>query len=216
MAVEIELKANIDDIEPLKERLSAIGKYCRSYQKTDTYWLSPKAYIPRVRVRREQGIDAIGAAYESAIVTMKAKRVSEGNEGNKNEGNKIEVNDEREFSVSDAALFEELLHSLDMRKAMHKEKNGWAWLIPPEARQPGAEPPTPLLPILAELSLVTNLGWFLELEIVCSGNCRQEVAESRERLLALLARLEVPASRIEDRPYAEMLRAQGNAAMGIL
>ena len=194
MAVEVELKAHIDDVERMKQRLSAAGSYCRSYRKSDSYWLSPKAYISGVRVRREQGVEADGTAHESAVVTVKEKTVSGG----------IEVNDEREFTVSDAALFEELLGSLGMRRAMTKEKNGWAWVISPAAAQ---LPTTTLPPVLAELSLVTGLGWFLEIEIVCPDNCGQVVEESRKRLLALLAELEIPTERIESRPYTEMLAA---------
>ena len=194
MAVEVELKAHIDDVERMKARLSAVGSYCRSYRKSDSYWLSPKAYISGVRVRREQGVEADGTAHESAVVTVKEKTVSGG----------IEVNDEREFTVSDAALFEELLGNLGMRRAITKEKNGWAWTIA-ATMLPSA---TTLPQVLAELSMVTSLGWFLELEIICPDNCGPEVEESRKRLLALLAELEIPTQRIESRPYTEMLAAR--------
>ena len=187
MAVEVELKARIDDIDPVKERLSAIGSRHRSHHKSDTYWFSP--LCPTLRVRREQGLDADGAVYGSVVVTLKTKTISGG----------IEVNDEREFTVSDAGLFEELLDGLGMRVAIRKEKTGWAWDIP--------SPATQLPPILAELSMVTGLGWFLELEIVCPDHSGQLIEESRKRLLALLEQLEIPASRIESRTYSEMLTA---------
>ena len=189
MALEIELKARIDDIEPLQERLAAAGEYRRSYQKSNTYWIPPRAADPEVRVRRERGTESGGAAYESAVVTLKAKTVSGG----------IEVNDEREFTVSDAGLFEDMLERLGMRRSICKEKNGWAWTIPPGLSAGPA--------VLAELSLVSRLGWFLELEIICADKGGHMVAESRERLLALLAELKIPASRIEDRPYTAMLKA---------
>ncbi|MDR1858031.1 MAG: hypothetical protein LBQ69_01015 [Treponema sp.] len=195
MATEVELKVRVDDIEPVKERLSAIGSYCRSCRKSDSYWLSPKG--PEVRVRREQGVEADGAAYESAVVTFKSKTISGG----------IEVNDEREFTVSNAALFEELLDSLGMSKTIQKEKTGWAWSIRVAAGQAQNPPAAAQLPILAEVMLVKDLGWFLEIEIVCPDNCGQAVGESRKRLLALLAELGIPAERIESRPYTQMLAA---------
>ena len=190
MAVEIELKARLDDFEPVRERLFAVGEYDRSYIKSDTYWLPAQggalASIPSgVRVRRDRGIDAGGAAHESILVTYKTKEITDG----------IEVNDESEFTVSNAAPFEALLLNLGLREAIRKEKQGWAWNIPPE--QP---------PILAELSLVTGLGWFLEIEIQAANDQRQTVDESRRRLLALLEKLEIPAERIEPRPYTVMLR----------
>ena len=198
MAVEVELKAHLDDFEPVKERLSSLGRYYRSYQKSDSYWLGPQA-APTLRIRRESGVEADGTAYESVTATFKAKEITGG----------IEVNDEREFTVSDAALFEELLCRLGMSTARCKEKKGWAWHIAAEeagqaesAKRPGSAS-RPL--ILAELSLVKDLGWFLELEIMLDGECKQDIAESRRRLLALLARLEVSADKIEERPYTVLL-----------
>ena len=187
MTVEIELKARLDDAMPVKERLSAMGDYCRSYNKLDTYWFSVHAAIPVVRVRRESGVDRSGAAFETILVTFKAKEITGG----------IEVSDEREFSVSDAVLFEDMLGKLDLHKAMQKEKNGWAWTIVPE---------TAGLPsILAELSQVKNLGWFLELEILTASNDKQTVRDCRKRLLTLLEKLEIPSQQIEDRPYTTLL-----------
>jgi len=174
-----------------------VGNYCRSYKKSDSYWLpsQPAAGIAAevsvpatgVRVRRESGIDADGAAHESVLATYKTKEISGG----------IEVNHECEFTVSDAGLFEELLSHLGLRSAVRKEKEGWAWTIP--AQTAGQSP------ILAELSMVAGLGWFLEIEILAADNCEQTVEESRGRLFALLEKLEIPAEWIETRPYTAML-----------
>jgi len=192
--VEIELKARLDDYAPVKERLSAAGDYCRSYKKSDAYWLPAQSAggmsIPPsgVRVRRESGIDADGAAHEAVLVTYKTKEISGG----------VEVNHECEFTVSDAGLFEELLDRLGLSRAIRKEKEGWAWTIPP--RSAGQSP------ILAELSLVAGLGWFLEIEILAADDGEQTVKESRGRLFALLEKLEIPVEWIESRPYTAMLR----------
>ena len=199
MAVEIELKARLDDFAPVKKRLSALGAYCRSYTKSDTYWLparvnprQPAASIPSgVRLRRDRGVDADDAVHEAILVTYKTKEIFDG----------IEVNDESEFTVSDAAPFEALLLRLGLSEAIRKEKQGWAWLIPSQL------PEQP--PILAELSSVAGLGWFLEIEIQAANDQRQTVEESRSRLLALLEKLEIPAERIEARPYTVMLREAG-------
>jgi predicted adenylyl cyclase CyaB len=198
MAIEIELKARLDDYTPVKERLSVVGDYCRSYKKSDSYWLPAGIHangiyatmsLPAtgVRVRRESGIDADGSAHESVLATYKTKEISDG----------IEVNHECEFTVSDAGLFEELLSRLGLRNAVRKEKEGWAWTIPSQTAGQS--------PILAELSLVAGLGWFLEIEIMAADNCEQTVAENRRRLFALLEKLDIPAEWIETRPYTVML-----------
>jgi predicted adenylyl cyclase CyaB len=193
MATEIELKVRLDDYAPVKERLSVAGDYCRSYKKSDSYWLPAQPAngmsIPAtgVRVRRDSGINADGAAHESVLATYKIKEISGG----------VEVNNECEFTVSDAGLFEELLSRLGLRNSIRKEKEGWAWAIPSQTEGQA--------PILAELSLVTNLGWFLEIEIMAADNCKQTVEDSRGRLFALLEKLEIPAEWIEARPYTVML-----------
>jgi adenylate cyclase class 2 len=213
MPLEIELKARLDDSAPVEQRLSGLGTFYRSYKKADSYWFPVQtgaggASIPPsgVRVRRESGTSADGTAYESVLVTYKHKEITDG----------IEVNDEREFTVSApsaempssedasaAALFEDLLTRLGLCKGISKEKQGRAWTIPSEsAGQSGAVP----RPILAELSLVTGLGWFVELEIITEDNDQQMVEECRQQLLALLEKLEIPADRIEARPYTVMLR----------
>jgi adenylate cyclase class 2 len=212
MPHEIELKARLDDSRPAEQRLSRLGTVCRSYKKTDSYWFpaqagTGEASIPPsgVRVRRESGTEADGTAYESVLVTYKHKEISDG----------IEVNDEREFTVSapsgetsssedaGASLFEDLLARLGLYKGISKEKQGRSWTIPPQTTgQSGAMQ----RPILAELSLVTGLGWFVEIEIIAEDDKPQTVEESRKRLLALLKDLEIPADRIESKPYTVMLR----------
>jgi adenylate cyclase class 2 len=199
MPLEIELKAHVDDNTPVEQRLSKLGTYCRSYKKSDSYWFPTQAGagvpIPPsgVRVRRTHGTEADGTAYESVLVTYKQKEITDG----------IEVNDEREFTVSAASVFEDLLTRLGLHKGICKEKQGRAWTIPPEtAGKSGAEQP----PILAELSLVTGLGWFVEIEIIAEDDKAQTVEESRKRLLALLEKLEIPADRIESKPYTLMLK----------
>jgi len=198
MAIEIELKARLDDYAPVKERLSVVGNYCRSYKKSDSYWRPANGIyangntamsIPAtgVRVRRESGIDADGAAHESVLATYKTKEISDG----------VEVNHECEFTVSDAGLFEDLLGRLGLRDSVRKEKEGWAWTIPSQAAGQA--------PILAELSLVAGLGWFLEIEIMAANNSEQTVKESRGRLFTLLEKLDIPAELVEPRPYTVML-----------
>jgi predicted adenylyl cyclase CyaB len=187
MATEIELKVRIDDYASLKERLSVVGEYCRSYKKSDAYWLPSQPAAPGVRVRRESDVDADGAAHESVLATYKKKTISGG----------IEVNHECEFTVSDAGLFEEMLGCLGLRMAVRKEKEGWAWTIHSQNERQA--------PILAELSMVAKLGWFLEIEILAADDNEKTVKESRGRLFALLEKLEIPADKIEERPYTALL-----------
>jgi adenylate cyclase class 2 len=104
----------------------------------------------------------------------------------------MEINDEREFSVSDAAAFEDLLRRLGLQKGIEKNKRGWAWNC---------------AGITAELTEVAGLGWFVELEIITDDAAEGTVTAARTRLLALLRKIGVKKNRIEPRYYTEMLRA---------
>jgi adenylate cyclase class 2 len=142
-------------------------------------------------VRKEAGAGRDGAAFALTRVTWKTRDLREG----------VEINDEREFEVSDAGVFEDLLGRLGLAPGIVKNKRGRAWVFggcSPGDRSAGV--------IRAELSEVRFLGWFLELEILASRKDEEAAAEHRERLFSLLDRLEIPREKIEPRPYTAMLR----------
>ena len=201
MPFEIELKARLDDAGSLKEKLSELGSYFRSYGKKDSYWHVPDS-ASGVRLRSESGLYADGQAYESSLVTCKNKKIVDG----------MEISEENEIFISDAGLFEDMLISIGMNMKTRKDKQGWAWKIPPEADGESF--------ILAELSLVAGLGWFLELEIISADSSAQIIAGCRMRLLSLLDKLEIPRERIEAKPYTVLLNdallmKTGEGAAGI-
>jgi adenylate cyclase class 2 len=205
MAVEIELKVRLSVPEPTKTRLASVGVFLHRYEKADTYWIpaagrslqTEKFPASGVRVRRErvQSAAQAGGNTEIVLVTFKTRELTDG----------IEVNDEREFTVSDAAVFEDMLEQLGLVPGIRKEKRGWAWRIPAENQD---DPP-----VLAELSEVARLGWFLELEILAPGlrnrpedRGEETVSRCRLRLFALLEKLGIGTDQIEERPYSQMLR----------
>jgi predicted adenylyl cyclase CyaB len=187
MAIEIELKARLEENEPVKQRLSSLGVFLHSYEKSDVYWDCAENILPySVRVRREIRTLQDGTAETTTLVTFKTKEIVEGG---------VEVNEEREFYVSQAAVFEELLGGLGLKPGIKKEKRGWAWHVA-KAR--------PL--ILAELSNVKSLGWFIELEIMAEDRDEKTVVASRRQLLDVLAQLGIAPEQIEARPYSMLLR----------
>jgi predicted adenylyl cyclase CyaB len=194
MPAEIEIKAWLDDHDAVEAQLHSMGSFVRRYEKNDAYWFPKQdgnTGVPStfhgVRIRRELGEDCNGAVRETVLVTVKDKTIADG----------MEVNDEREFSVSDARLFEELLCSLGLIKAMSKQKNGREWKVPTESEN--------VTSVCAEVSLVKDLGWFLELEIIAANRDDNTVKESRGVLLTLLKKLGVLESKIEGRSYNSLL-----------
>jgi adenylate cyclase class 2 len=185
VSVEIELKAWVDDPDGLRLRFSSCAGQGTSFEKADAYWVFPggcgAAPSSGVRLRRETKTDPAGTVSRALWVTYKVKEVRGG----------VEINDEREFSVSDAAAFEELLRRLGLQKDIEKNKRGWAWNC---------------AGVTAELTEVAGLGWFVELEIVTDDDTGGTVTAARTRLLALLRKIGIKEDRIEPRYYTEMLR----------
>jgi adenylate cyclase class 2 len=105
----------------------------------------------------------------------------------------IEVNDEREFEVSDAEVFGELLSRLGLSVWIRKRKIGEAWTANG---------------VTIELSEIEGLGFFAELEILADVDDAATIAEARKRLLATLERIGIDQSKIEPRYYTEMLAAR--------
>jgi adenylate cyclase class 2 len=210
--VEIELKTRIGDPEGVKKRLSGLGTYDCAYEKDDTYWVhgppegppeksapdipaggSPALPPSGLRVRRETNTAKGGEISRFNLVTYKTRELRAG----------IEINDEREFTVSDGEVFEDLLRRLGLTPGIGKNKRGWAWgLTVPGAPGLGGE-------IRAELSEVRKLGWFLELEILVPEGDEKTITQCREKLFRVLEKLEIPREDIETRPYTEMLKALG-------
>ena len=189
MSIEIELKAWVDDAASARKALALFAVKAGDFDKDDAYWLpvprlgpvTPASPDPHraaltlgsgVRIRKE------GA---TAIINYKNKEVRSG----------IEVNDEREFEVSDVQAFEGLLQRLGLAVHLRKRKRGEAW-------RAGE--------ILIELAEVEGLGLFVEIEILAESDGEAIVESARERLLAVLDRLGVDRRRIESRYYSEMLK----------
>jgi adenylate cyclase, class 2 len=198
MAIEIELKAWVDDPEATRRAIGSFARAAGTYRKDDAYWRlttgtepsgtdqkpegKPRA-VPLgsgIRIRRED------VTCPRAMVNFKRKEMRDG----------IEVNDEREFEVSDAEVFGELLSRLGLSVWIRKRKTGEAWTANG---------------VTIELSEVEGLGYFTELEILAEVDDPETVAEARKRLLATLERIGIGQNKIETRYYTEMLakRAQG-------
>jgi adenylate cyclase class 2 len=193
MAIEIEVKAWVDTPESLKQRINAIARFTGVFDKTDAYWYPATALAfpaSGVRVRKElvgNGED-IRNGVQTTRITYKTKEVRDN----------IEVNHEREFTVSDSAVFEELLTALGLSLIKRKRKTGWAWVYDNNALAIEGG-------ITVELALLERLGYFIELEILASNDAPDTVATARESLLALLDLLGIARNRIESRYYTELL-----------
>jgi adenylate cyclase class 2 len=193
MAIEIELKAWVENPGQVKEQLFKIARYEGEFLKEDTYWgrdgETAGMDLPPSGVRIRKLFQGLGEQKEgrqgSIVVTYKTKEVREG----------IEVNQENEFEVSHGEPFEELLKRMGLKPAFTKRKQGASWNFEG---------------ITAELAEVAGLGWFAELEILAEDGKKETVENARKRLLGLLAGIGIGEDKIESRYYTEMLRGIKN------
>ena len=198
MPIEIELKARVNKPEELKIRLSKLGSLHCTFEKDDVYWAFPDDAGVKLRVRHESKTNARGKTSKAVLVTCKTREIREG----------IEINEEKELSISDIGTFEDILKYLGLEPGIRKKKLGSAWKC-----HAGGES----APILAELSEVKGLGnglsnclgYFIELEIISGVRDEQNMAKNRKLLLDLLEKLDIPREMIEARPYTEMLKELG-------
>ncbi len=113
--------------------------------------------------------------------TFKQKEIREG----------IEENRETEFDVSDGDAFEAFLASLGLRCIVTKRKEGESFWVDS---------------VLAELSHVNHVGWFVELEIMLEDESGPSaIADARTSLQELLQRLGLTAESVESRSYNQMI-----------
>lgn len=191
MAFEIEAKARIsseEELGRLLELLRAESVFNGDFHKRDLYFAPEKeagnggARVHSDSLIRLRFLDPDSGEKGPAILTKKVKSF---------EG-AVEINRETEFSVNPAEACIDLLSSLGYSRYIEKEKRGSSFMFG-DAH--------------VEICSVTGLGWFIEIEIVLSGDTGTEARENAvQRLGVLFGKLGVPEESLEKRYYIDMLR----------
>jgi predicted adenylyl cyclase CyaB len=190
--IEVELKAHIRDRTAVESRVASFAEPEGDVDKLDAYWHGPDWRMQRgkkgFRLRTERG---------RSLVTFKTKR---------NEGG-IEINHEREFEISDPAVFVELAERLGCEPFYTKRKRGSRYRIEPCGPSgsglscPGGA--------TIEIVEIEGLGDFIEIEVLLEEEEPASIALAQGEIRGILARAGVPESDIEPRFYSELLIAAG-------
>ena len=176
MKYEVELKAWIDDWDAVKARLHEECLFIRDFRKADRYFSrsgEPERETS-FRVRLDNG---------GAIVTFKDKSLRD----------RMEYNQEREFTVDDAEAFVELVERTGCRQYASKVKEGL------EFRYGG---------LTVELVRVEELGEFVEIEVMEESGRAELHKRAAARIRAFLDLIGIDPSRIEQRSYVSLLGRQ--------
>ena len=191
---EVELKAHVADKEAVISRLYGFARYLGAVQKSDVYYA--KDGCKRVRLRTETPytpnvaplLPDGGEAPQKpcALFTYKRKELR-----TDADGTTIEVNDEKECELSDAAPVEAFLRDSGFTVALEKHKNVLGF----QCEQ-----------VHIELCEVPPLGDFLELETLSETDDAVQIETLRKSLLTMLAKAGISETQIETRYYSDMLR----------
>lgn len=185
---EIELKARVRDKEALEERLNKTAIYRGYREKKDTYWkLCKTGGFISCRIREETTETKDGKA-SKIFFTYKRKEIR-----STDKGATIELNDEKECSVSGKEALEVFLQDTGFKIELCKTKEVSQWEYG-EA--------------LLELCLVEPLGYFLEIEILSPVNDPETVEKKKKQLLEILETCGIPETEIENRYYRELILEQ--------
>ena len=199
---EIELKAHVYNRDELIPKLNAEARYLGTAEKTDAYWRQTAApngarettrtaeqvsseNSLTVRIRTEYTETAAKEKTCRHLVTYKQKRrICKENPA-------LEVNDEKEFAVSDRAEFERFLQKAGFEAVFEKHKKSMQWT------KDG---------VFIELCTVDPLGDFLEMEILAETADENRIKEARLALEKLLKKYGIPLEQIEPMYYSELLK----------
>lgn len=174
--IEIELKARIESMEAVEQELSRFMRRAGPVDKRDEYWEFNGPRASPGGFRFRIRVDGQGTT-----VTFKEKSF---------EGF-LEINRETEFSVDSLDAFYSFLKKSGALFIYEKQKKGSRW-----ESDDG---------VVAEVVEVPPLGNFLEVECVCERLDARSQKSARGRLMDVLKRCGVDASRLEARPYSQML-----------
>lgn len=179
--LEVERKARIDDPAALEGRLEGIGTFSREVVKEDRYYLV--GWEPGVRVDfANDPIFRVRVEAGEAVLGWKSRTLD----------GVTEINEEREIALGDpAAAFEWLESYLGLAPFVVKRKRTRLFAL-------GGE----LSPARVEVNRVESLGHFVEVEVMCEPDGRQEALRIIDAVFATLA---IPDEAVETRYYIDLL-----------
>ena len=111
------------------------------------------------------------------IVTFKKKVIEDG----------VEVSEENEFVVGDPTVFIKFLHLSGFKEYYHKNKNGCSYKYDE---------------LTFDLSLVNNLGWYLEIEKLVGK--KDDIENAKKQIMKMLKRVGLE-NNIESRTYEQLI-----------
>jgi len=192
---EIEIKAHVEDRAALEQKLSSFAKYEGSVIRDDTYYKKDGISIRIRKETTEQKSDY--------LLTYKRKE-----QRTDSTGTTIEVNDEKECSISTpeplVAFLEDTGYTISLKK--HKEVKDWCLDLSDVLKKHSLQSTKNFsYKATFELCKVPPLGDFLEIEILSPTAEENIVNALHKELEELLQKAGIPKSKVEKKYYSELM-----------
>src|SRR3989344_2023754 len=175
--IEVETKVPVKNVVDVRERIRKIAKFVKKETKKDDYYSLEYFQYPEKSLR----VRDKGAVRE---VNFKERR---------DYSNGVHAKKEVQFEISDIKGFFELIKDFGFRRWLHKEKTTELYRT-----KDGVH---------IELNHVKRLGWFLEIEVLCSP---KDVPSARKKVVSVRDKLGFSEKDSEVRGYTKQLWALKN------
>jgi len=176
--IEVEAKARISNPAPWKKKILKLGKYVGVEKKVDEYYtLESPFHYPKKSLR-------IRTMKGKAIVNFKHLLSYH---------HKVFAKQEVEFDLHDVSGFLALIHDFGYRLWLRKEKETWLYRITKNFH--------------IELNKVKGLGWFIEVEYLCTP---EKINGARKEVIEVMKRLGIPEKDFVKEGYTKLLWDQKN------
>ncbi|OIO81351.1 hypothetical protein AUJ84_01410 [Candidatus Pacearchaeota archaeon CG1_02_32_132] len=170
--IEVEAKIKVSNPDSVRDKIKRIAKYVGKEKKVDRYFSLNRNAYPHKSIRVRDRGKKVEVNFKQWLSYKKG----------------VHAKKEVEFEVSDLPGFFDLLNDFGFKQWMHKEKETELYKT-----KDGTH---------IELNKVKDLGWFIEIEILCKLD---EVNKSRGKIIETIQRLGLKKSEIERKGYTKML-----------
>ena len=185
---EIELKAHVKNVEYTKEKLNSFAAYQGFITREDFYYCNPNTEEIKIRIRKETSENE-----QKIFLTYKKKSFLE--------NEKTECNEENECILSSETPLTDFFQDSGIKLALTKTKKVHVWKVDfqPDEISPSVKEAA------LELCEVSPLGYFLEIEILCSEQSKEIQDKAVRKLHDLLNLAGISNEEIECKTYSQML-----------
>lgn len=178
--LEIETKVRIDNLNELRKRIKKIAYFEKKETKKDNYFALKRKFKKNSYPKKAFRVRNNG---EEHVINFKRWLT-------KHWDKKVVVKEEFEFKIKEIVSFLALMKDLGFVQWMKKIKNSESYKYKKDKR------------ISIEINKIKSLGYFMEIEYLCS---KHEMEKGKRKIKEILEELKINPAHINNTGYTKML-----------